>query len=570
VVLTEGETTTSIMRLDGITGQPYPAYSQDATQVSLSNPVVHTDGTIFVLQHTMGVGNQVIGIDPNSGAQKFTVPVSDIGEPGAPSDPTFCVDNPGQQTTFGSNSTTYGMIVAGDGYAYVPYSYLEDTLDCKLAAGWISATHFRLLRLDSSGNFDRMPIQDWMDPRPMLGMLRSPAANAVAQPRGAFPLPQTIAANLVTNADTGILLSWRVTEGYPSQVPPAFYLGISTGTDLNITSGGPQVGGQTEAIVPVLQAQDGSFVGTVGTGDSGYTSQHNMIAFDQSGNVRWSVAGERPQIATEDGGLIGQSGITYDQNGSATGPGSLRIQSWTGNGYSYSPIDRLVFTPTAYAATFAAISGGNPSAAAQNAFQGTAQSVGGTYLIPEKIYMRSFAPWPFFGSEPLAACLTYCFYGDNRSFSTSLAVTARVTGILRFWMPGALLGRAWAFSNESQDTSGNKKTGIPTIMAAPAAVSSGYTLHMEFAGSNPLFRGSPDIDTKLNFTPVLSSGQICYSGHLYGDAFPNAEVFELNSAGQVTMLITFATSGGPNFGPIKLIGSNDSDMGSFANVCVAR
>jgi hypothetical protein len=40
-----------------------------------------------------------------------------------------------------------------------------------------------------------------------------------------------------------------------------------------------------------------------------------MVAFDQSGSVRWSVPNDYPQIATADGGLIGGSGVTYDNNG---------------------------------------------------------------------------------------------------------------------------------------------------------------------------------------------------------------------------------------------------------------
>jgi hypothetical protein len=93
---------------------------------------------------------------------------------------------------------------------------------------------------------------------------------------------------------------------------------------------------------------------------------------------------------------------------------------------------------------------------------------------------------------------------------------------------------------------------------------------MDFAGSNPLYPLSPDIDTKLDFTPVLHSGQICYSGHLYGDAFPNAEVFAMNSGRQATMLLTFTTSGGPNTGPVTLMGDNNRDMGSFSNLCGAK
>jgi len=72
-------------------------------------------------------------------------------------------------------------------------------------------------------------------------------------------------------------------------------------------------------ITPVLQAQDGTFVGTVGIGPSWAAALWNMIGFDGSGNVKWSVPNDSPQIATADGGVIGASGITYDSNGNATG-----------------------------------------------------------------------------------------------------------------------------------------------------------------------------------------------------------------------------------------------------------
>ena len=58
-----------------------------------------------------------------------------------------------------------------------------------------------------------------------------------------------------------------------------------------------------------------------------------MVAFDAGGNMRWIVPNETPQIATADGGVIGQSGIIYDQSGNATGMISGATQSWRGNEY---------------------------------------------------------------------------------------------------------------------------------------------------------------------------------------------------------------------------------------------
>src|SRR5262245_17503370 len=41
----------SIQKFDGITGQPYPAYSPSGSpSLLLDSSVVHTDGTIFVVQ----------------------------------------------------------------------------------------------------------------------------------------------------------------------------------------------------------------------------------------------------------------------------------------------------------------------------------------------------------------------------------------------------------------------------------------------------------------------------------------------------------------------------------------
>ena len=88
-----------------------------------------------------------------------------------------------------------------------------------------------------------------------------------------------------------------------------------------------------------------------------------MVAFDANGTVLWSVANETPQIATAGGGVIGKSGITYDQNGNATGQTALAAttQSWTFRTYQTGLIQRLLVMPYFYAYAQSAVSGGNPS-----------------------------------------------------------------------------------------------------------------------------------------------------------------------------------------------------------------
>jgi hypothetical protein len=121
---------------------------------------------------------------------------------------------------------------------------------------------------------------------------------------------------------------------------------------------------------PVLQAQDGSFVGTTCLGcPVGYG---NIISFDAGGNVRWIVPNDTPQIATADGGVIGQSGITYDQYGNATGQigyatgqttvAGSAVPSWTGQIYAAGGSGvSLDYGWIKFGAGYWSLAGGNPS-----------------------------------------------------------------------------------------------------------------------------------------------------------------------------------------------------------------
>jgi len=350
------------------------------------------------------------------------------------------------------------------------------------------------------------------------------------------------------------MVSWQVQTG----TTETNYVAITNGTSVvsQVTN--------SSMVVPVLQAQDGSYYGT-NPPELPQAPSNVIYHLDQSGNLKWSVPNDNPQIATADGGVIGASGASYDSSGNVTAQNaSLPTQSWTGNTYQVGSIDQVASAPLNTAASFWALSGANPSGSSTAAIQ------------EESIYVRSFAPWEFFGAEGLyPLCSNNCFLGDDRSFTTSSAVTARITGIFSFWRSGSgvvVRGPSRAFSDWSHDIWGNSAKAQPRISTSYGP--NGYTFHMEFAGSNPLIfpqAASPDINTKLDFTPVWTGGQICYSGHLYGDAFPDAEAFASNSESQRTMLLTFATDGDPNTGPFHyLIGNNNRDMGTFSNVCMTK
>jgi hypothetical protein len=137
-------------------------------------------------------------------------------------------------------------------------------------------------------------------------------------------------------------------------------MAITEGTSVTqVTS--PSIPDQATVIVPVLQAQDGTFVGTVQAGED-FTSY--MIAFDAAGNLLWSVEGEEPRIATDDGGVIAQSGTIYDQSGSVTGQiASFATPSWSMGAYSPAGggLSAVVQSPVLWATSFQTVASGNPS-----------------------------------------------------------------------------------------------------------------------------------------------------------------------------------------------------------------
>jgi hypothetical protein len=312
----EWETPGSIVKYDGITGLPYPAYTPDGGSELDCWLAVHPDGTIFTILVDQDGNESVIGIDPNTGTQKFSVPL--------PSEPLT-----------DASDETRGLIVAGDGYAYVACGVWQLSAD---ETQWIS--HLSLVRVNTAGAYDNIKVLDWTTPI----ILSTPF----------MPLYQL---GMITNADQGILLTWAYCEENPELVcngveePVEHGMAITTGASASLVSA-PQVPADEEAwgLIPVLQAQDGSFVGTAAATE-GY-GPYTMVAFDASGNVRWSVPNDQPLIATDDGGVIGQSGITYDQNGNATRQMSLFTQSWLGYAYRDGPVAQVLGTPFYIAASF--------------------------------------------------------------------------------------------------------------------------------------------------------------------------------------------------------------------------
>ena len=67
-------------------------------------------------------------------------------------------------------------------------------------------------------------------------------------------------------------------------------------------------------------------------------------------------------MATADGGVIAQSGVTYDQNGNAIGQiANMPTYSWLGLSYRTGSVESVVLWAINVASTYWAIHGGNQS-----------------------------------------------------------------------------------------------------------------------------------------------------------------------------------------------------------------
>jgi hypothetical protein len=82
------------------------------------------------------------------------------------------------------------------------------------------------------------------------------------------------------------------------------------------------------------------------------------------------------------------------------------------------------------------------------------------------------------------------------------------------------------------------------------------------AGSNPLTPGAPDVDTKIKARfDFTKQGSLIASGRVFGDDYPNLEVFVAAPNGRTALLIDGRTTGGQDTGVLtRLWGSHDDQL----------
>ena len=274
--------------------------------------------------------------------------------------------------------------------AILQYGKLYTLFEPLCNATYSTIYKLHLLQVGSDGSSSDSVIHQWTQTTSSVGKNYGPDGlypyfynNYTVQQSGTDPVLQT---EMITNADTGTLLSWRVyQQPYCAVLTPSgnssfctanvgamgeFHLTTTTGSSVASDAVWSVPG--TDPITtpfpvfPVLQLQDGSFVGS--------TYNATMLNFGPSGNIKWMVPNYGSQIATADGGVIattpqvcGSNGCTpgipytFDGNGNVTGQiGPFPTYSWKG-AYQVGSVVSIIppFDLAGIATTFAAVNGGN-------------------------------------------------------------------------------------------------------------------------------------------------------------------------------------------------------------------
>jgi hypothetical protein len=313
------------------------------------------------------------------------------------------------------------MIVAGDGNAYVPYVYQEetDTLTPQLRSTH-TVSHVRLLRASPDGSSAKTELRSWTYDETCVPWTPPGHTNADGlQCTSSGPTPSVADNTVITNADIGVaVFSSTILVGCTS----AFFsdnLRVSESgcgdsvrhTELTyvaqdaVTSQFPDAAVFNDtavAFVPALQREDGSYIGTDTT--SIMSAASNLIAIGAQGGVLWKKSVSvtptyiTPLYATADGGVIVTSKqvqncqpnpdrcdtvgtpvrYTLDQDGNTTvqTPDTGAVLSWSDvwygspdvlssvNGNSTvasSGLTSFAFAPISWAPSFWPDGGGSPS-----------------------------------------------------------------------------------------------------------------------------------------------------------------------------------------------------------------
>ena len=174
--------------------------------------------------------------------------------------------------------------------------------------------------------------------------------------------------------------------------------------------------------------------------------------------------------------------------------------------------------------------------------------------FPFTFHIRSFHPDKTFGGG---------FSGDNRVFTTGQDVTSRIRQNFTLETDNGSISGGKPISDPSHHPILGTATATPTGNISPVDMltsteGSVFNFSSEYAGSNPLVMGSPDIDVNVSFSVIENrdNGTLTISFTGMGDGFPNTELFVEDANGNSIMLDTSQLTGTP----FKLIGGADTKI----------
>jgi hypothetical protein len=376
----------TIERVDGRTSQTrwvytstYPCSSSSSSNITDCSadgyiPVaVHTDGTVFTID-----GDKVVGLDPATGSAKFNVQLEHS------TDLDHCIGSSfncpfGDGRSSDDFPTIGQLIVAGDGYAYVPYFF--EVSEWTIGPYWCDEfstddVHFRVLRVGPNGDYSKITVRDWHE----WGLDSCwdhfwGASGAVPVDYPSPPgLPAYHFGALITNADNGVLLSWverpldSVGDEFSGDPDNNRLTAISaSGITSDVSVRQDPFDDTFWVIRPVLQKGDGSYFGTLTHLDGNLNIlEQTLMTLDQSGSTTTIATGNyEPVMATADGGVIAKTpdgtAVAFGTNQAPTGLPNLFTQTWKGNTYQQGSLDRVSADPILMAASFWAYAGANPS-----------------------------------------------------------------------------------------------------------------------------------------------------------------------------------------------------------------
>jgi hypothetical protein len=229
-----------------------------------------------------------------------------------------------------------------------------------------------------------------------------------------------VTAGLITNSDTGVLVTWN---GGVTDTESIYAMAVTNGSSVASVNFGATIPGQVGGVTPVLQAEDGSFVGTAWREISPELPYEKvMVAFEASGASRWIVPEEEPMIALEEGSVITKLGTIYDANGSGTGQVNMVTWSWTGNAYRIGSIEQIVTNAIRTAKSWwpfgSGSASGNNTAVQQPWFSPLKSCPGAVTPCPQEAITSALGALKTLIQSPCTACDTWVF---NKTPGTSKA-----------------------------------------------------------------------------------------------------------------------------------------------------